>query len=90
MGTPEETEPVDPYAGYRFDPMTGKPLHPDTEQESAPDQEAQASDDEFTHYVHLADGRVIKSAGVVSSWHDSDDPNDRGVVVTAVYPRYAK
>ncbi len=88
MGTPSEDEisrPVDPYAGFMFDPMTGKPLNgsTQTEKENTPE-----SENDFTHYVHLADGRVLKTKGVVTHYADSDDPNDRGVPVVAVYPRY--
>lgn len=85
MGTPEteETEKssVDPYAGFKFDPMTGKPLHPETQDSVKPEP------DEFTHYVHLADGRVIKAVGTFTHYFESDDPNATPVHVIGAYPR---
>lgn len=87
MGTPETSEdavsvPVDPYKDFKFDPMTGKPLSTDTESAVAePDENA------FTHYVHLADGRVIKALGSFTHYFESDDPNATPVHVIGVYPR---
>lgn len=56
---------------------------PETEEERA----ARVLRD-FTHYVHLADGRVIKAIGSVTRWHDSDHPDDAGIPVIGVYPRH--
>lgn len=84
--------------GFKFDPETGEsldsPTHADlsaerVSPEPASSDESEKTDDDFTHFVHLADGRVLKSQGVVTHYADSDDPNDRGVPVIAVYPRYA-
>lgn len=101
MGTPTQDETIDTGGGvispeqekraeyrrqgFKFDPETGQPLDgsTQTEKENTPE-----SEDDFTHYVHLADGRVLKTKGVVTHYADSDDPNDRGVPVVAVYPRY--
>jgi hypothetical protein len=46
--------------------------------------------DDFTHYIHLADGRVLNLAGEVKVWHDTDSPNDRGTLVIGSYPRFAR
>jgi hypothetical protein len=46
-----------------------------------------ADENAFTHYIHLADGRVLKAMGFVTRWHDTDSPNDPGVGVVGVYPR---
>lgn len=46
-----------------------------------------AAENAFTHFIHLADGRIIKMAGTVTRWFDSDNPNDPGVAVTGVYPK---
>jgi hypothetical protein len=102
MGTPEtpetpETElrdtPSTEYpATYRFDPVTGKPLHapesalPDNNQPADPNAE-QTDEDDFTHYVHLADGQVIKSKGGFTRYFESDDPEAPSIPVIGVYPR---
>jgi hypothetical protein len=44
-------------------------------------------DNGFTHWIHLADGRVLKSIGSVTRWHDSDSPEDKGTAVIGIYPR---
>lgn len=97
MGTPEPQD-HNPYdfshdtSSYRFDPMTGKPLNQNTAQTDAQivptdTQPEETTDEDFTHYVHLADGRVLKTQGSVTRWHDSDNPADVGVTVIGVYPR---
>jgi hypothetical protein len=76
-----------PYQGFKFDPMTGKSLdsnaNPSTEQEPERDLEK-----DFTHFVHLADGRVLKAFGGYTTHYDSDEYGDRGVQVIGVYSRY--
>jgi hypothetical protein len=44
-------------------------------------------ENEFTHWLHLADGRVMKLVGTVTHWFDSDDPNAVGVPVIGVYAK---
>lgn len=105
MGTPAENETVDNGGGvvspeqerraeyrrqgFKFDPETGKSLDETDKVESESDSAKTEEDDDFTHYVQLADGRTLKSRGVITHYADTDDPNDRGVPVVNVYPRYA-
>jgi hypothetical protein len=56
----------------------------------APDVPQTAPVDDFTHYVHLADGRVLNTTGEVKVWHDTDSPDDRGTLVIGSYPRFAR
>src|ERR1700726_26688 len=46
-----------------------------------------AAENAFTHYLHLADGRVMKLAGTVTHWFDSDQPGTPGVPVVGVYAK---
>lgn len=46
-----------------------------------------AAENEFTHFLHLADGRVMKLVGTVTHWFDSDQPGTPGVPVIGVYPK---
>lgn len=89
MGTPEIPEDQDstpdPYAGYKFDPMTGKPLT--SSDSEAPVEDAKPDENEFTHYVHLADGQVIKAMGGFTHFFESDKPDAVSVPVIGVYPR---
>jgi hypothetical protein len=41
---------------------------------------------DFSHWIHLADGRVLESIGTVSHWLDSNDPKDKGVPAIGSYP----
>lgn len=45
-----------------------------------------AAENAFTHYLHLADGRVMKLVGTVTHWFDSDAADATGVPVIGVYP----
>ena len=84
MGTPETVDT----SGYKFDPFTGQPINGNTTPAATQEvQQEETTDENFTHYVHLADGRVLKSRGSVTRWHDSDNPADTGVSVIGVYPR---
>jgi hypothetical protein len=42
---------------------------------------------EFTHYIHLADGRIMKLVGTVTHWFDSDAPDAKPVPVIGVYTK---
>ena len=91
--TGERLQPETPTApAHRFDPMTGRPLTP-----TLPDKANQTADvdktppdepdeNEFTHYVHLADGRVIKAMGGFTHFFESDKPDAVAVPVIGVYP----
>lgn len=37
----------------------------------------------FSHWLHLADGRIIRSLGTVTHWFDSDAPGSKGTPVVA-------
>ncbi len=92
--TGERLQPETPTVPTRrYDPMTGEKLTP-----SLPDKANQTADvnktqtdepkeDEFTHYVHLADGRVIKAMGSFTHYFDSDKHDAVAVPVIGVYPR---
>jgi hypothetical protein len=83
----------------RFDPYTGKPLAPEVPSSTPlPDKANQTADvnkpksdepdeNEFTHYVHLADGRVIKAMGSFTHFFESDAPDAVSVPVIGVYTR---
>lgn len=45
------------------------------------------AESEFTHYIHLADGRIMKLVGSVTHWFDSDAPDARPVPVIGVYTK---
>lgn len=53
--------------------------------------EQDTPDNPFSHWLHLADGRILKAMGTFTRWHDTDDPRDPGVpVVTSIAnPNYA-
>lgn len=55
--------------------------------EETPEEREARIDKNFTHYIHLADGRVKKAIGSVTRWHDSDAPSDKGTAVIGIYPR---
>lgn len=44
----------------------------------------------FSHWLHLADGNVIKALGTFTTWHENDDPRTPGipVVVSVANPAY--
>jgi len=44
---------------------------------------------DFSHWIHLADGRVIESVGLMTHWFDSVDSKDKGVPVIGTYPNPA-
>ena len=95
MGTPEDStspveasETVDPYSGYKFDPMTGKPIRPEAPSTPVADkQDGEPDENAFTHYVHLADGQVIKAMGGFTHFFESDKSDAKSIPVIGVYPR---
>jgi hypothetical protein len=40
---------------------------------------------DFSHWIHLADGRVITAIGTMTKWFDSEDPKDKGIPVIGSY-----
>jgi hypothetical protein len=40
---------------------------------------------DFSHWIHLADGRVMTTIGSMTKWFDSDDPKDKGIPVIGSY-----
>lgn len=64
----------------KFDPYTGQPL-PETPEEAAVRKESEAADLEqnFTHYLHLADGSVVKAIGTATHVR-----NDAGEILKVV------
>lgn len=56
-----------------MDQTSGQPSTDPNVNENAP----------FSHWLHLADGSVRKSLGVVTHWHENDDPKTPGIPIVA-------
>jgi len=67
-------------------PFTGAVPVPQPQAVGAPDAPADPNTDPnapFSHWLHLADGKVIKALGTFTTWHENDDPRTPGIPVVA-------
>lgn len=72
-GAPQDAVP----AGYGVAPQDAVPA-------GAPSTDPNENHDlPFSHWLHLADGTVRRSLGVVTHWHPNDDPKTPGVPIVA-------
>jgi hypothetical protein len=75
-----ENAPVNAENAAKFDPYTGERL-PETPEEAAArkESEAQVLEKDFTHYLTLADGSVVKAIGTATHVR-----NDAGEILKVV------
>lgn len=71
----ESTAPATPAAAVTPPPAP--------EPETAPADAQAGAPEIFSHWLHLADGRIIRTLGTVTHWFDSDTPGSKGTPVVA-------
>lgn len=106
--SPERTEAEEHADGMGFGPVTpaqkyNAPAAPASDiftvpepapAKKEPEAPAPATAETFTHYVHLADGRVLRADLSAITEHigdryyeDRNTDNERSTIITGVYPR---